>query len=549
MHSFQVTTKVLKKSILAILSGLLLGFSFPPFHLYSLAYIAFLPILWIYDSENNQIKKIWYSYIFLLVFNLITLYWVGGFAVGKDLWMMIAGISLIIVHPFFFLPFIWFSFFVKQVTNRITGHIAFIFSWVSFEYLHSLTEFAFPWIILGNSQAYDPFRIQLAEFTSVYGLSFLILLFNCSLYELTRLLILQRENVKRQQVFLLSTFILVIYFFPLVIGFYLTKAIQLNESSEIRVGVVQPNIDPWQKWGEGEPDKQAALLEQLNYHIKESFLLAQQNPHIIFWSETAIPFHIFHPIHNHELNTLKNAVKTTGVSIFSGLPTYELFSKDNAPPTAEQVGSTDLFYQSYNSSVLFYPDLSIGPVYKKIILVPFAERIPYAETFSFLIEPLKWQVGISNWGKGNDTVLYSLTLSDSLVINFSGMICYESVFPQFVREFVRRGAEFLVIVTNDSWWGNTSGAYQHAAYARFRAVETRRWVLQVANGGISLLVNPLGQVMYETKLYETTSFTSTLFPQKQLSFYVIYGNIFAQSCLLICILLLCYVLYLKMLRK
>ena len=151
-----------------------------------------------------------------------------------------------------------------------------------------------------------------------------------------------------------------------------------------------------------------------------------------------------------------------------------------------------MFAESYNSTVLIQSGRTLGPIHKKTILVPFAERIPYAETFRFLIEPLKWNVGISSWGKGEDTIVYSLPLHDGRKIKFSGMICYESAYPNYVREFVKRGAEFLVILTNDSWWGNTSGAYQHASFASLRAVETRRWIVQCANGGISMIVDPAG---------------------------------------------------------
>ena len=111
------------------------------------------------------------------------------------------------------------------------------------------------------------------------------------------------------------------------------------------------------------------------------------------------------------------------------------------------------------------------------------------------------------------------------------MICYESVYPNYVREFVKHGAQFLVIITNDSWWGYTSGAYQHASFASLRAVETRRWIVQCANGGISMIVDPTGASQLSTSLYTKASFLSNVGLRTEKSFYVKYGEIVAKLCL------------------
>jgi apolipoprotein N-acyltransferase len=135
------------------------------------------------------------------------------------------------------------------------------------------------------------------------------------------------------------------------------------------------------------------------------------------------------------------------------------------------------------------------------------------------------------WGKGADTVLFSTTLRDGSRASLASMICYESVYPDFVREFVRRGAEFLVILTNDSWWGNTPGAYQHASYASIRAVENRRWIVRVANGGISGFVDPTGAFHQETELYTARTLDGTIQLRSDRTFYSTYGDLFAQMCL------------------
>jgi apolipoprotein N-acyltransferase len=198
--------------------------------------------------------------------------------------------------------------------------------------------------------------------------------------------------------------------------------------------------------------------------------------------------------------------------------------------TATRSQISGMYYEEFNSTTVFIPGRPVGPVYRKIVLVPFAERIPYAETFRFLIEPLKWNVGIGMWGIGKDTVVFSMPLRNEQPVRFSSLICYESVYPNFVRQFVTRGAQFLVIITNDSWWGNTSGAYQHVSYASFRAIETRRWIVRSANGGISGFIDPAGRIHDETKLYHAATIIGTIESRDDMTFYARHGDVFAGCC-------------------
>lgn len=535
-----VRSKVLPY-FLAALSGILLGLSFPPSPLYTLAYVAFFPLFYLYESTERIEKQLLFSYITLFAFHCVTLYWVGGYVVGKDLWMMLAGGALLILHPLFYLPFIALALLAWKKGGRALWYIAFVVFWISFEYLHALTEYAFPWITLGNSQAYDTARIQIAEYTSVYGLSFIILSFNCTFYELTRYLF-NGGKVQRKNIFLLSTILLFIFLVPYIFGSFVIKQYMDEPTMHVTIGVVQANIDPWQKWG-AEQGTYVTPEQQIEIHLKDSKLLAQSEIDLLIWPETAIPIHIFLPRYSSLLYHIQKTIDSIGVPVFTGVPTYSIYTEENAPVTAERIGESSLYFESYNSTVLFDQRGIPRTIYRKIILVPFAERIPYAEIFRFLIQPLKWNVGISSWGKGSDTVIYELPMKGNRRAKFAGMICYESVFPHFVREFVRRGAEFLVIVTNDSWWGNTSGAYQHAAYASFRAVETRRWIVQAANGGISMVIHPIGSVQQRTELYQQTTMKATLFTRSDETFYVRHGDVFAQGILLCGIGIIFFLIY------
>jgi apolipoprotein N-acyltransferase len=327
--------------------------------------------------------------------------------------------------------------------------------------------------------------------------------------------------------------LLLAYIAPSAYGIIAIKKMQLSKTAAgtagtLNIGVIQPNVDPWEKWGLDQGDRMQSYYEQVSLQAAETQKLAKFNPDLIVWPETAIPFYIFLPRYAELLHYVQAQVDTAGVPVLTGVPTVKYFGSSDAPAASERIGKSDLFYEAYNSLTMFTPKSRPGPVYRKMVLVPFAERVPYADAFSFLIKPLRWNVGISGWGKGSDTVLYTIQSKDSVHVKFAGIICYESAYPDFVRAFVKRGAEFLIIVTNDSWWGRTSGAYQHASFASLRAVETRRWIVQAANGGISELVDPRGIARSRTKLYSRTSVLMQLHPESEMTFYTKYGDVFAK---------------------
>ncbi|MBI4428060.1 MAG: apolipoprotein N-acyltransferase [Ignavibacteriales bacterium] len=516
---------------LALGSGLLLGCAFPPSPLYTLAYVAFIPYFILFERISTYRQLIRYSYVFLFVFHLITLYWTGGWTHGRDGWLMTSNAALLLAHPFFYMPSIVLAFFIRRRMGMLHGLASFIFLWIAYEYSHSLSEFSFPWITIGNSQAYDLLRSQLVEYTSSYGMSFLILSFNAVAFILLIKLASTGWRFTSRSTLAAVGVLIVIYVGPVVYGSLVSASERGREpASLVKLGLIQPNIDPWEKWGEGFASKWTSYRQQFERYLRESQKISASNPDLIVWPETAIPYPILIPRFWSDLPRLHHLIDSINIPVLTGLHHLEYSDSANASVTSQRVGPGQ-FAESFNSLVLIEPGRRIAPVYKKIVLVPFAERIPYAETLKFLIEPLKWNVGISSWGKGADTLVYSVGMRDGRRVQFSAMICYESVYPNFVREFVRKGAEFLVVVTNDSWWGNTSGTYQHAAYASLRAIENRRWVVQCANGGISEFVDPLGNVYSPTQMYTEAHLLQHIEPRLELTFYAKHGDVFAQACL------------------
>lgn len=519
--------------VLAVISGLFLGLSFPPSPLYTLAYVGFIPLFLLFERLETFSQHFRYGYVAMFVFNAVTLYWVGGFTHGRDPYLMLSGGALLLFHPLLSSIPIWLYALTRKGRGLWFQLVAFAFFWVGWEYVHSLGEVSFPWITLGNSQSYDTNRIQIAEFTSVYGLSFMILLFNILAYVLLIRTASKNWTFRSRPAILTIIALGMVYFVPWIYGEWRIATLdQEGSSGRLRVGIVQPNIDPWEKWGEGFASKQEAYERQLNVLFHMTSELSRDSIDLIVWPETAVPLYVLLPQNHPHLWRIQRFVDEIRTPVFSGLPHAQYFHKERAPVTAEKLPSTDdLYVEPYNAATLFSPNSLNHLVYKKIVLVPFAERIPYAQYVPFLIEPLKWSVGISGWGKGTDTLVFGVATTMGDTARFGAMICYESVFPDFVRQFVRKGAEFLIVITNDSWWGNTSGAYQHVGMASLRAVENRRWIVHCANGGISAFVDPLGRIHRATSMYTTASIWSTITRENDLSFYGRHGDLFARICL------------------
>ncbi len=271
----------------------------------------------------------------------------------------------------------------------------------------------------------------------------------------------------------------------------------------IRVGIVQPNIDPWSKW-EGA-NSLAGREKQVDDYLAFTRDQKKEDVQMSVWPETAILFDL--PAIPGQRDRLRQTLDSLGMTLTSGYINYKYYEAGRSPATSSVIRGTNVHYDSFNSILFLDPKNNLIQSYSKMRLVPFAERIPYAESIPFLIEPLRWGVGISNWGIGSDSTVFE---DSTLHVKFLAMVCYESIFPEFVSSFVNRGAEFLVFITNDSWWGNTSGARQHCQIAALRAVENRRWVVRCANGGISCFVDPLGRMYDKTEMYTEASIVRSI---------------------------------------
>ncbi len=510
------------KYILALISGILLGMSYPPFPTGMFAFIAFVPFFMLFEDVEDYARGFRYALVMLFIYNLITLYWTGGFTHGKDIYLMLAGGLLLLAHPFFFLiPVAGWMFFRKYFGFK-QSLMVFPFLWVAFEYLHSLSEVSFPWNTLGITQTYDLSFIQFISFTGVYGLSFLILWINVLIYYLVSTLRTDHVKVVSFRSLSLIAFIILLFLIPRIYGWNLLHRQSGSVENEVRIGIVQPNIDPFEKW-QGNAIRQITLIQSLT----DSF--AYHPVDLVLWPETAVPFYLLEPSNKLYFDRIQHQVDVLNINLLSGFPDIVYYrSNESIPKSSKQAVNGDR-YDNFNSSLLLQPHSNEIQKYSKMVLVPFAERVPFSEQLSFL-NAMQWNFGLGGWALGKDTTVFHFVTASGVPVKFSNMICYESVYPSLVSSFVRKGAEFLTVITNDSWWGNTSGPYQHRQIAILRAVENRRWIVQCANGGISCTIDPFGSLVMEQPMFVQTVAATSVERKSELTFYTEHGDWLAELC-------------------
>lgn len=518
--------------ILTLISGVMLGVSFPPSPFGALAAFGLIPLLFLYELTENYARPLRYTYAAFVVWHVLSVYWMGGFVHGRDGLMMLGGALLLLVNPIFLLVPVIAYLFVRRTLSLKVALVFLPFIWVGFEYIRGMGDLAFPWMSLGNTQAMDIVWSQFITFTGVYGLSFWVLIINIIGFVLVYKIARREWYLPCVQVIGTGLSIIVIYFTPYVYGSgVLSNAEEYNE--KVRVGIVQPDVDPFQKW---DFDR-AAITDQL---LEQSSSLLPDNPDMIVLPENAIPYYLLLPQNRRYYDKVRSFIEDTNVPILAGVPHSVMYdSPDDAPPAGIVIPGTDQPYASYNAAVLIDPGTDEIDFYGKIVLVPFVERVPYADVLLFA-KKIRRSISIGGWDVGQDTTVFQIqqqdyTSDDTAVrtLNFGTVICYESAHPGFVRHFTHNGADFLVVITNDSWWGKTAGPYQHAQLSVLRAIENRRSIARAANGGISSFIDPYGRILKTTPLFEQTEAIHDIPVFREMTFHARNGDVFAIFSLII----------------
>lgn len=453
-----------------------------------------VPYLIVIERRQTLIDINRSTYLMAFVFCLLTLYWVGSWQKAADPFLMISGVLLIFVNPVFFLIPSTLLYFTRQIFPSKYALYFLPLFYVAYEYAYMLTDLSFPWLSLGNGLSHFTLFIQSADIIGQLGLTLVVVLFNVLLFKSIYFFKYNRKI----SLINLSIFILIIV---IIITYGAFKLISKNHvgDKKVKVGLIQPNLDPWEKWSGGS-------LENLtNIYFELSHLAVERGAKIIIWPETALPVYLRSGMYDEVMRSIHLFCDTNQVFLLTGMPDVKYFYDTlNLPSDVKYSQQGNYFYATYNSILLFSPDNKNVTSYGKIKLVPFGERVPFVDLFPFLGKLIKWGVGLSGWNVGKDTTVFHLKYDDT-ELGIAGLVCYESIYPTFVSKFVKRNADFIAVVTNDSWYGNSSGPYQHKDFAALRAVENRRSVVRAANGGISCFINSFGETELQTDMF-TKSF-------------------------------------------
>jgi len=494
----------------ALISGLMLVISFPRFDFSGLAWISFVPLLfslWKKDWRESFVS----GFVFGMAYFFGTLYWIyhsinhfGGISFFSSIIVVVFLCAYLSLFPALFS--VVFSL-VYRKTRLPALFIAPIF-WVCIEFTRSYALTGFPWSSVGYSQYRFLPLIQISDIAGIYGISFLILAFNGFITDL----LLIREKVKEMPLFPLSYFMtgatLLLILMIGTFGYGFWRLHQDRVGKDLTVSVIQGNIEQDKKW---EPIFQNEVVD---IYTKLSEEAMKEHPSLIIWPETAVPFLFGSDIANTE--RLVQFQKQSRTSLLFGAV---MIKKQSAE-------STDLT----NSAILLDKEGKKSYVYDKIHLVPFGEYVPLRKVLFFID---KLVVGIGDYIPGKQYLM-----ADTGMGRFSTLICYEVIFPGLVRKFFTSGGDFIVNITNDAWFGNTAGPYQHFSMAVFRAIENRKPVVRAANTGISGFIDSNGKILVQSGLFDRQVLTHTLKTDSAMTFYTRFGDLFSFFCVVVSIILL-----------
>jgi len=481
----------IRETALALLSGILTALAFPKLGLFFLGWISLIPLLYVLSSKKPG-RGFFLSWCGGFGFYLILLYWIQDVPAhyGGLPWSLS---TLIFVLFAAFLALLWGIFGtvfcrLRAVFPRGAFMLA-AFLWVALEYIltHALT--GFPWGLLGNSQYRNLLFIQVAALTGVYGLSFLLVLFQSGF-------VFSIVSRRRGPFFAVLGLILLVHS-----GGWLTLQNKVPETSETFTGaVIQGNVQPEVEFTLDNQDETYSLFQK---HLDLSRQACSQGARLVIWSELSVPlcFSCGNAYYTRFTRALKAFAREQDCTMLLG-------TNENA--YAQEGG-----LKFYNTAVNLKPDTELS-FYYKIHLVPFGEYTPYKFLFSFIAN---FTHSIGELTPGGSYVLH-----DFEGLPYGSPICYEIIFPEFARTFVKKGARFLVTITNDGWYGRSWAPYQHFGIAALRAVETRRFLLRCATTGISGVVDPYGRILSRSLLNTEAVLTGRITPLSVETFYVRYGD-------------------------
>ncbi|MFA5319693.1 MAG: apolipoprotein N-acyltransferase [Candidatus Omnitrophota bacterium] len=440
-----------KTGSLTVFSALLLAVSYPPFNLWPAAWLAFIPLFNAVEGKSGRQTAVTFLCCGFL-------FWLGTIA-----WLSAVTLpGMLLLCGYLALYFACFGF-LFSFSRRLSQAFSPLFlagGWIALEYLRSRLLTGFPWALLGHSQYLNLPAIQIADITGIWGVSFSVMVFNAAFYPVFSGRLALDAAAKRIAPALVCVMA--------VLTYGLFSLFTPPISGDLRIALIQANIPQKLKWAVSSRD---FIINKFLGISAEAVI--KDNPDLVIWPEASFPELMGRD--SEFYSKLRDSVREWEIPLLFGAVSQE-----------------DGGY--YNSAFLLSSGGELSGEYRKVHLVPFGEFIPFRKTFGFLgtVAP------IGDFFPGREFKIFTLNGNDRdkkvKQHKFAVLICFEDVFPDLSRRFVREGAGFLVNITNDAWFGRSGAPFQHLQSSVFRAVENRVWVVRAANTGVSAVIDSKGKI-------------------------------------------------------
>ena len=522
----------LHKIGLSTLSGILLSFGWYEWGSGLFLLLGLIPILFVEENISSDIKirkknsvAFLYASLAFLIWNFVATWWIKNAS-------FTGMIAAVVVSSFFMaIPFGLYSV-TKKMWGRYAGYTSLVIFWLAYEFSYTHGELSWPWLTLGNGFAFNIKLVQWYEYTGVFGGSLWVLGTNILLFELLRRLI-RGENFRSNKVLTASLFILIVIPISFSIIRYYTYKEKINPREIV---VVQPNIDPYLKFND------IPSIEQTQIQLSLAAKYVLPSTDYVACPETSINHNIW--INRiqivPDIQMVKDLViRHPGLKFITGITCYKEYAPQERTATSRQLYGSNIYYESYNSAIQIDSTSNIQ-IYHKSKLVVGVEKMPYPGILKFL-EPLTMRLG-GTFRSQSTQKERSVLSSPGDSVKIATVICYESVYGEFVTGYIKKGANLIFVITNDGWWGNTPGHRQHNSLSSIRAIETRRSIARSANTGISCFINQRGDVLEKLTWWKRDALRDKLNLNDKLTFYVRHGDYIARTSFYLAILILIIIL-------
>jgi apolipoprotein N-acyltransferase len=509
---------------LSVTSGILLSLPWIFQDLGWVLFFAFVPLL-IADNSRLQCKEsenftspFLLAFVAFLIWNIFSTWWI--------MYVSFTGMLFVTSLNSLFMSIVWW---LKNKVHRNFGsassYFALIVFWTAFEFLNHHGLLPWPWLTLGNGFANSVKIIQWYEFTGVLGGTVWILLSNILIF----IAIKSLSDHSLWKSFKSACLVFLVIGFPIVSSLHMY--FNYTEKGAIQnVVVLQPNIDPYTEKFSG-----MSAEEQIRSLVELAESKISDSTDLVLAPETALP-----PLWEDSLSVqdpsllpfYKIIQKFPNVSFIAGALTQQKFRANKMiSNTSQQSPDGKYSFDVYNSAVMInWAGVQFS---HKNILVAGVEKDPFREYFSFLPDYML-DLGGTNGSLTPGKEPKAFEIPDGKKIG--PVICFESVFGEHVRQLVRTGANYIVVLTNDGWWKDSLGAWQHFGYSRLRAIETRRSIARSANTGISGFINQRGDVIEQTNIDVSEAISSRIRSNRSFTFYVRFGNYLGWISLLLSVM-------------